>query len=520
MSTTQAGLLLLDYSYGTSANNGNVLSQRIRVGTTLNQNQAYTYDALNRLRTAAESGSGTAWAQTYAYDRWGNRRVTPDTDGVNSYLPQATLTPQVAVDIDTSTNRLAGTKGVNTVGYDPAGNLKADWAGNAFKYDGDNRMVSFNTTGTDSDTTYAYDGDGRRVQKVVGGSGGVTTTYVYNVGGQLVAEFGGLAPDRPGTRYLTSDHLGSTRVVTGEDQSVLSRHDYLPFGEEIGAALGNRDQASGVSGYTASRTDGPAQKFTGKERDNESGLDCFEARYFSGAGGRFTSADAPLVDQSELDPRSWNLYTYTRNNPLKYIDPTGQIIQLTGETPEERDAALKALRLSLVESEVADQLYIKKNKEGQFVVAIKGDTGQFRKAGDLEAGLAEVISSEDVVEFQLSDRICKGSCNFFWGQSFNVSRWYGGAVTVDTDYTPSGNITVVVDPDGLNDAQAKDEEIPKTTLGEAVAHEFGHVRSLLQGFALNSQTNKRAAVTDENFARGRGRDRGQKKGHGDRRLRW
>ena len=52
--TPTASLLLLDYSYGASSNNGNVLSQRIRVGTSLNQNQVYTYDALNRLKTAGE----------------------------------------------------------------------------------------------------------------------------------------------------------------------------------------------------------------------------------------------------------------------------------------------------------------------------------------------------------------------------------------------------------------------------------------------------------------------------------
>ena len=320
-----AGLLLLEYGYGTTANNGNVVSQRIRVGASLNQNQTYTYDALNRLKTAAESGSGTAWSQTYAYDRYGNRRVTAGA----AHGSNQALTPQSTADIAAATNRLAGTKGVNlTVAYDAAGNLTADWAGNAFKYDGDNRLVAFDhPTGTDSDTAYAYDGEGRRVRKVVGGSSGVTTTYVYNVLGQLVAEFGGTAPARPGTRYLTPDPLGSTRVVTAEDQSVLTRHDYLPFGEEIGAALGNRNQASGISGYTASLADGPAQKFTGKERDNESGLDYFQARYFSGAGGRFTSADLPFADQGAADPQSWNLYTYTRNSPLKYVDRTGNVLE-------------------------------------------------------------------------------------------------------------------------------------------------------------------------------------------------
>ena len=317
--TPTAGLLLLDYSYGASSNNGNVLSQRIRVGTSLNQNQVYTYDALNRLKTAGETGSGTAWSQTYTYDRYGNRRVTAGA----SHGSNQALTPQSTADIAAGTNRLAGTKGVNTIAYDWAGNLTADWAGNSFKYDGDNRMVAFDTAGTDSDTTYAYDGEGRRVRKVVGGSSGIITTYVYNVGGQLLAEFGGTAPDQPGTRYLTPDHLGSTRVVTAEDQSVLSRHDYLPFGEEIGAAYGGR---SSVSGYTANRTDGPAQKFTGKERDNESGLHYFGARYFSGAGGRFTSPDLINVTWKRLvNPgNTLNKYSYAANNPLLYVDPDGQ----------------------------------------------------------------------------------------------------------------------------------------------------------------------------------------------------
>ena len=322
LSATQAGLLLLDYSYGARANNGNVLSQRIRAGT-FNQIQRYTYDALNRLKTAAESGSGSPWSQTYAYDRWGNRRVTAGA----AHGSNQALTPQSTADIAAGTNRLSGTNGANAVGYDGAGNLTDDWAGRSFKYDGDNRLVAFDEPmGTDSDTTYVYDGDGRRVQKVVGGSGGVATTYVYNVGGQLVAEFGGTAPDQPGTRYLTSDHLGSTRVVTAEDQSVLSRHDYLPFGEEIGAAYGGR---SSVTGYTASLADGPAQKFTGKERDSESGLDFFGARYYGGAFGRFVSVD-PLLDSADpTNPQSWNRYTYTFNNPLKYVDPDGMEATVT-----------------------------------------------------------------------------------------------------------------------------------------------------------------------------------------------
>ena len=293
------------------------------MGASLNQNQAYTYDSLNRLKTAGETGSGTAWSQTYAYDRYGNRRVTAGA----SHGSNQALTPQSTADIAAGTNRLAGTKGVNTVAYDAAGNLKADWAANAFKYDGDNRLVAFDhPMGTDSDTTYSYDGEGRRVRKVVGGASGVTTTYVYNVLGQLVAEFGGTAPDRPGTRYLTPDPLGSTRVVTGEDQSVLSRHDYLPFGEEIGDRPGEPGPQPRGSPATPppSPTDPPRSLPARKGTTSPSSIT--SGRYFSGAGGRFTSADAPFADQGAADPQSWNLYSYTRNNPLVRVDPDGRFV--------------------------------------------------------------------------------------------------------------------------------------------------------------------------------------------------
>jgi RHS repeat-associated protein len=63
--------------------------------------------------------------------------------------------------------------------------------------------------------------------------------------------------------------------------------------------------------------------FTGKERDAETGLDYFGARYMSSAQGRFTSPDPFLGSGRPEDPQSWNRYAYARNNPLVYIDPTG-----------------------------------------------------------------------------------------------------------------------------------------------------------------------------------------------------
>jgi len=70
--------------------------------------------------------------------------------------------------------------------------------------------------------------------------------------------------------------------------------------------------------------EGRRSRSTGKERDAETGLDYLGARYMSAAQGRFTSADEPLIDQDESDPQSWNLYSYVRDNPLRFTDPTGR----------------------------------------------------------------------------------------------------------------------------------------------------------------------------------------------------
>jgi len=64
-------------------------------------------------------------------------------------------------------------------------------------------------------------------------------------------------------------------------------------------------------------------KFTGKERDSESGLDDFGARYFGSSLGRFQTPDPLLNSGRPWDPQTWNRYAYARNNPLNIVDPTG-----------------------------------------------------------------------------------------------------------------------------------------------------------------------------------------------------
>ena len=65
-------------------------------------------------------------------------------------------------------------------------------------------------------------------------------------------------------------------------------------------------------------------QFTGKERDAETELDYFGARYYSAPQGRFLSVDPENAGAKNEDPQSWNAYAYSRNNPLKYLDPDGK----------------------------------------------------------------------------------------------------------------------------------------------------------------------------------------------------
>jgi RHS repeat-associated protein len=316
-SATNSSTLQLDYAYGTddAHNNGNVRSQTITVPGATAFVQAYSYDELNRLKSAGETvGATPNWNQTYSYDQFGNR---------NAQLDPATGLPVDPVGnpvIDPANNRIKSTvAGQENYYYDAAGNLTRilakDRPYHDLAYDAENRQVSADGGAGAGGADYSYDGDGRRIKKV---SGAATTIFVYDVAGRMVAEYSNNQPQAGGTSYVTADMLGSTRVVTGQDQGVKGRHDYLPFGEEIPTDNSWRNAA-----HEYGSSDGVRQKFTEKERDIETGLDYFGARYYSSTQGRFASVDPENAGATETKPQSWNGYSYSLNNPLRYVDPDG-----------------------------------------------------------------------------------------------------------------------------------------------------------------------------------------------------
>jgi len=339
LGTTQgtSNYLSLVFSYGTTNNNGNILSQTIAVPDsqcsgpyclidTFTAVQTYTYDSLNRLKSAVETVDQTGtWSQTFNYDRYGNRKF----DEANTSMPASFANPPVTnPSISANNNRITS----NGWSYDAAGNTLTDAGGLQFTYDGENKQVKVKNSSNVTVGEYFYDGDGKRVKKIAGNE---ITVFVYDAAGKQIAEYSNVVASVEDAKvaYLTNDHLGSPRINTDRDGNVTSRHDYHPFGEEIVTT-----QRTGHSDYTP---DSIRKQFTGYERDTETDLDFAQARYFRPNVGRFSSPDDFLNDTKVNDPRSWNLFCYVRNLPLRFTDQMGKEIRDTNLTDEQRQKIIE-----------------------------------------------------------------------------------------------------------------------------------------------------------------------------------
>jgi len=95
--------------------------------------------------------------------------------------------------------------------------------------------------------------------------------------------------------YLTTDHLGSPRVTTNERGVVVKRRDFMAFGEEAMSV----QRVGGASGNGYEATGGTRKDYTGYEKDEETGLEYAQARYYNPTHGRFTSVD-PLTASATI----------------------------------------------------------------------------------------------------------------------------------------------------------------------------------------------------------------------------
>ncbi len=277
-----------------------------------NSDVAAANDTANGTCAAPTSGTPT---YSYTYDRFGNRwnQTGPQTFNA-TFTGNDPGAPQ-------NNNRMDG------YSYDTAGNLLYDGT-HHYTYDGENHILTVDSGAT---ATYAYDSDGNRVQKTsTVGSGGDpagTWEFIYDESGRMVQRFNGalwqgniyvgsrhIVEDGGGTNFSHADWLGTERVRTTYNGTVCESIASLPFGD---------GQTTTGACYHSSPL-----HFTGKERDAESGLDNFGARYMASTMGRFMSPDWSAAPKSVPyadfgNPQSLNLYSYVKNNPVTSTDPDG-----------------------------------------------------------------------------------------------------------------------------------------------------------------------------------------------------
>jgi RHS repeat-associated protein len=313
--------LTFNFNYG-SGDNGNVVGITNNRDTT--RSQAFTYDALNRIVTATAStyaiSPAHCWGEAYQFDNqttggaWGNLTSIGVASTAYTGCTQESLSVTA-----TAQNRISNS---TSYGYDAAGNLTTAPSA-TYSYDAENHLTS--TSGVN----YTYDGDGKRVEKSNG------KIYWYGMDGNVLDEtdltgsttnssfneyvfFDGSRIARHDSSnnvfYYAADHLGTSRVIAevpsgGTTAALCYDADFYPFG--------------GERAYTT--TCSQNYKFTAKERDAESDLDNFAARYDASSMGRFMSADpSDAVTLRIVNPQRWNMYAYAVNDPLSYNDPSGR----------------------------------------------------------------------------------------------------------------------------------------------------------------------------------------------------
>jgi RHS repeat-associated protein len=294
-------LLIMNYQYDSVGNMTQLEYSRKSLNDEWVQStEIFHYDWLDRLISA----QGDYGSLSYSYDPLGNRLLQNDLMYTYNNM-----------------NELVSISDGSTFIYDESGNMSAkinDTDTWSYTYDTRNQLVQIEKN-QQMVGQYEYNGDGRRIKKtewveslqeyqttiyVYSGSNVIyeknlnasqEATYVYGPTGRIAKNVNEL------TDYYHTDHLGSTRLITDENGNTVTDVSYTPFGE---------DSLNGEESYL----------YTGKERDS-TGLYYYGARYYDPSTGRFLTGDIAAGNRNI--PQTLNKYVYCLNNPLKYIDPSG-----------------------------------------------------------------------------------------------------------------------------------------------------------------------------------------------------
>jgi len=273
----------------------------------------YGYDKLHRLRS--ETNTGFFAPIIYEYDALGN--ITSRTVGTNTWVfaydgPRNHAVNEVSFNGKDYTYKY-DENGNMTRGFDFTDPLEVGKRTINFNADNLPKRIKYTKGSAEIITRFLYDGDNVRAKKVADGGSttyyvgdhleitdGVATKYVF-AGDMRIAKI-----TDSGIHFYHKDHLGSSTAMTDANGTTVETAEYMPFGHE-----------RLHTGLVASN-----YKYTDQELDPETGLYNYGARLFDPIMGRFITPDTIVPDP--YDPQTLNRYSYCRNNPLIYVDPTGQ----------------------------------------------------------------------------------------------------------------------------------------------------------------------------------------------------
>jgi RHS repeat-associated protein len=290
--------------------------------------EEYAYDPAGNMLSLTHRNNGAFWTRSFGMggltpQQWVQQWPThQDPKAIWANPPGNQLT-------HVSDNSVVT---VQTHVFDANGNLTQETSSRYFEWDHSDRMLAFRTqVGTAEPSMYAkylYDASGQRVKKLVRKQGGQVEATVY-VDGMFehhrrmhggmaqenttlhvmdnqnliaLARVGTAFPDdaAPATTYHIGDHLASSSLALDNGGAWVNREEYTPYGETIFGSYGRK-----------------RYRFTGKERDDESGLNYHSARYYAPWLARWVNCDpSPTRAQS-------NLYAYVRDNPVRRRDSNG-----------------------------------------------------------------------------------------------------------------------------------------------------------------------------------------------------
>ncbi|CAB5499818.1 RHS repeat domain-containing protein [Bathymodiolus thermophilus thioautotrophic gill symbiont] len=263
--------------------------------------QTYTYDTSNNLTHLSHQANSNTWQQTIAIHPHNNR---------------GTETPQSTTDFDTNGNLLT----LNNIGT-------LHW-----HY---NNTLNKLTQQDKNNTTeyYVYDHQGNRVRTVIESNKQIQSqrnylpsldistnkakqqTNTLHIGTHILSE---TSENNTQTRYQLSSHLKTNTLELNDQAQIISYESYSPYGA-----------TTLIAGKNKTQVQQKCYRYTGKERDDSSGLYYYGARYLAPWLARWISPD-PAGAVGGL-----NLYVYVSNNPLKYRDPTGHIKTIPEQEAEE-----------------------------------------------------------------------------------------------------------------------------------------------------------------------------------------